>query len=138
MVGDDAVCAADTQQLWCRLESVAVDAIGAGGERVVAARQWQRANEIALDDPQQLPRQDWTAVAFHEFIADPAETVRRLCEFTGVRFDEALQARTAGALPQSRSTHTPPAVDKWRRNEAAIERVLPAIEPCYHRLRALR
>jgi len=104
----------------------------------LAARQLQKANEIALDDLQQLPREDWTAVGFHDLIADPAATVRRLCEFADVPFDEALRARTAGALPQSRSTHTPPAADKWRRNEAAIERVLPAIESCYQRLRALR
>ena len=104
----------------------------------VAAWQWLQANEIALEDLQQLPREDWTAVGFHELVADPAGTVRRVCEFVGVAFDEALQRRTASALPQSRSTHTPPAADKWRRNEAAIERVLPDVESCWQRLRELR
>jgi hypothetical protein len=103
----------------------------------IAARQWQQANEIALDDLQQLPREQWTAVGFHDLLAERAATVRRLCEFVGVPFDQALQARTAGALPQSRSTQTPPAPDKWRGNEAAIERVLPDIESCWQRLRAL-
>jgi hypothetical protein len=103
----------------------------------IAARQWQTANEIALDDLQALPREQWTAVGYHELIADPAATVRRLCEFAGVAFDPALAARTAGALPLSRSTHTPPESDKWRRNEAAIEGVLPDLESCRRRLRAL-
>jgi LPS sulfotransferase NodH len=105
----------------------------------VAARQWLTANEIALDDLQELPRQDWTAVSFHDLVGDPAATVRRLCEFAGVEFDAALQARTANAaLPQSRSTHTAPAPDKWLKNKPAIERVLPDLQSCWQRLRALR
>jgi LPS sulfotransferase NodH len=103
----------------------------------IAALQWQRANEIALDDLQQLPGERWTAVGYHDFLADPAATVRRLCEFAGVPFDRTLAARTSGVLPQSRSTHTPPAPDKWRRHEDAIERVLPEIESCCQRLWAL-
>ena len=103
----------------------------------VAAHQWRSANEIALDDLESLPREQWTAVACRDLVADPAATVRRLCEFTGVPFDAALLARTARVLPLSRYTHTPPAPDKWRRNEAAIERVLPDLEACWRRLRAL-
>ena len=103
----------------------------------IAGWQWQKANEIALDDLQELPREQWMAVGFHDLLADPAATVRRLCEFAGVPFDPALQARTVGALPRSRSTHTPPAPGKWRSNEADIERVLPDIESCWQRLRAL-
>jgi hypothetical protein len=91
-----------------------------------------------LDDLQELPREDWTVVGFHELIADPAATVRRLCQFAGVAFDDALRVRTTSALPHSRSTHTPPAADKWRRNEATIERVLPVVESCWPRLRGLR
>jgi hypothetical protein len=103
----------------------------------IAARQWRQVNEIALADLQQLPQEQWTAVGLHDLLADPGHTVRRLCEFAGVPFDEPLQARTAGALPRSRSTHTPPAQDKWRRNEADIQRVLGEIEPCWRRLREL-
>jgi LPS sulfotransferase NodH len=103
----------------------------------IAAWQWQCANRTALDDLQQLPRGDWTSVAYHEFLADPAATLRRLCGFAGVPFDAALQARTAAALPLSRHTHTLPAPDKWRRNEAQILRVLPGLETTWQRLRAL-
>ncbi|HEY4444396.1 MAG TPA: sulfotransferase, partial [Steroidobacteraceae bacterium] len=103
----------------------------------IAARQWLKANETALEDLQQLPREQWAAVSYHGLLADPAATVRRLCEFAGVPFDQTLEQRTAGALSPSRSAHTPPAPDKWRRNEADIERVLPDLESCWQRLSAL-
>ncbi|MDV6330928.1 sulfotransferase [Asticcacaulis sp. 201] len=103
----------------------------------VAAWQWRCANDTALDDLRQLPPEDWTSVNYHDFLADPAEAVRRLCRFSGVAFDAALQARTAGQLPASRHTHTPPSPDKWRRNADAILRVLPGLDATWHRLRAL-
>ena len=103
----------------------------------IAAWQWRQANEIALDDLQRLPRDRWLAVGHHDFVARPAATVERLCRFIGVPFHQTLRARTAGPLPLSRSTHTPPAPDKWRRNGAAIDGVLPELAGCWQRLRAL-
>lgn len=103
----------------------------------VAAWQWRSANQTALEDLQQLPPEDWTSVAYHEFLADPEGVTRRLCDFTGVPFDAALQTRVAGRLPLSRHTHTAPAPDKWRRHEDAILRALPGLEACWQRLRAL-
>lgn len=103
----------------------------------VAAWQWQCTNETALDDLSNLPCEDWTSVAYHELVADPAGTIRRLCSFAGVPFDAALQARTAAALPPSRHTLTAPAPEKWRRDEASINRVLPGLEACWQRLRSL-
>ena len=103
----------------------------------IAAQQWRQANEIALDDLQALPRAQWTAVSYHALLADPEATVRRLCGFAGVPFDEALRLRTRGALPLSRFTLTAPAAGKWRRHEAAITAVLPGIEGCWQRLSKL-
>lgn len=103
----------------------------------VAAWQWRRANEIALDDLQQLSPGDWTSIAYHDLLADPAAAARRLVAFAGVGFDDVLEARTAGPLPLSRHTHTAPAPDKWRRNEVAVARVLPGLEATWRRLAAL-
>jgi Sulfotransferase family/Aspartyl/Asparaginyl beta-hydroxylase len=103
-----------------------------------AAQQWQRTNDTVLQDLQQLPAQRWTSVAFHDFIADPAATVQRLCRFMEMPFDAALQARTAAPLPLSRYTHTPPAADKWRSNAAAIEPELAQLEATWQKLQSLR
>jgi LPS sulfotransferase NodH len=104
---------------------------------VIAAFQWETTNRVVLDDLGTLPRERWTSLSYAELIADPAHTMRRLCQFIGVEADSALVQRASGPLPLSRYTLTPPAADKWRRNEAAIRRVLPAIDATWQRLKAL-
>lgn len=103
----------------------------------IAAHQWRVTNETVLDDLARLPRDRWTSVSLAAFLDDPSATVRRLCGFLGQPFDDALAARTAAPLPPSRYTHTAPAPGKWQRNATAIEQVLPGLEACWQRLRAL-
>jgi hypothetical protein len=103
----------------------------------VAAYQWDCTNRTVLDDLAALPRDRWVSLCHADLLADPRTTVRRLCEFGGIHFDAALEARTGGALPLSRHTQTPPATDKWRRHEAEILRVLPSIEGTWRRLRQI-
>jgi hypothetical protein len=90
-----------------------------------------------LADLGSLPRENWTAVGYADLIGAPRQAILRLCDFAGVPFDAALEARTSTTLPLSRYTHTPPASEKWRRNEEAIARVLPASGACWRRLREL-
>lgn len=122
---------------WSLLLPSGWQALRGASPETVAAWQWRSANQTALEDLQQLPREDWTSVAYHDFLADPEKVTRRLCDFADVPFDGALQARTAGQLPLSRHTHTAPAPDKWRRHEDAILSALPGLEACWQRLRAL-
>lgn len=103
----------------------------------IAAFQWATTNTIALDDLEKLPRERWTAVSYADLLANPEVTVRRLCEFLRIEVDPALAQRITAPLPHSRYTLTPPAADKWRANEALIERVLPEVQPVWNRLLAL-
>jgi hypothetical protein len=103
----------------------------------IAAFQWETTNRIVLDDLGTLPRQRWTSLSYADLLADPAHAVRRLCQFIGIEADPALLQRASGPLPLSRYTLTPPAADKWRRNEAAIRRVLLAIDATWQRLREI-
>ncbi len=91
----------------------------------IAAFQWATTNRIILDDLQARPAARWTVVNYAHLLGDPAGEVRRICEFAGLEFDAALAARCASPLPASRHTLTPPATEKWRRNEAEVLRVLP-------------
>ncbi len=103
----------------------------------IAAFQWQSANRIALDDLAQLPRERWTSVRYEELVADPRGTIERLCRFSGIDFDAALDLRVRGALPLSRYTHSAPDADKWRRREREVLAVLPTVRATWERLEAL-
>lgn len=103
----------------------------------VAAYQWQRTNEIILDDLAAGPRERWLALSYADLLRDPAAVVRRICEFADLGFDAALAAHTAAPLPASRHTLTTPAPDKWRQNEAAVASVMPSVEATWRRLQSL-
>lgn len=104
----------------------------------IAAYQWESTNRIVMDDLQWLPEERWTAVNYADFLADPKATVQRLCRFAAVEFDAASAARVAAPLPLSRYTQTPPERDKWRRNEAIVQRAMPAVEATWERLKRLQ
>jgi hypothetical protein len=100
----------------------------------IAAFQWSTTNRILLDDLEALPRERWIAVNYSDLISEPAVAIERLCAFSGISFCGALAERAASPLPLSRFTQTPPAPDKWRRNETAIMRVMPSIRTTWQRL----
>ncbi len=103
----------------------------------IAAFQWDSINRIVLDDLASLPPERWTAVNYAHLVGAPRATIERLCRFLGIDLDPALAARLAAPLPASRFTLTAPAADKWRMNQAQIERVLPMIASTWQRLKAL-
>jgi len=103
----------------------------------IAAFQWSRANQIALDDLAALPHERWMALSYADLVADSAASIERICSFAGIEMDTALRDRLKFPLPLSRFTQTPPAKDKWRRNGEAIERVLPSLAAVWERLQAL-
>jgi hypothetical protein len=104
----------------------------------IAAWQWDSANRYICDDLAALPREHWTVVRYDELRDSAAATLGRLCAFLGMDVDRRLAQRLAQPLPRSRHTHTPPAPDKWRKNAELIDRVLPAVESTWLRLRQLR
>jgi len=104
----------------------------------IAAYQWESANRIALDDLERLPDARWIPVDYSELIAAPSAVIGRICAFAGLAVDPGLSARLAWPLPLARHTLTPPAVDKWQRDVAAVQRVLPPVEPTWQRLLSLR
>jgi hypothetical protein len=104
----------------------------------IAAWQWDSANRYIADDLAALPRESWTVVRYDELRDSPRTAIERTCAFLGMDVDPGLARRLAEPLPLSRHTHTPPAPDKWRKNAEPIDRVLPAVESTWRRLRQLR
>ena len=103
----------------------------------IAAFQWSTANSIALDDLAQLAPGRWMSLNHAQFVAHPAAQVERICRFIGIEMDARLESRVSQALPLSRFTQTPPDPNKWRRNAALIEPVLPEVEAVWRRLQEL-
>jgi hypothetical protein len=104
----------------------------------IAAFQWETTNRIVLDDLSALPQARWTSLDYGDLIAQPRDTILRICDFAAIAPDENLMTRISQPLPMSRYTQTPPSPDKWKANQAAVERVLPSAEHTWQRLRALR
>jgi hypothetical protein len=100
----------------------------------IAAFQWLRTNEIILGDLAQLPRERWMSLSYGAFLADPQALTRRICDFAWLDLDERMAAYLARPLPLSAYTMSPPAKEKWRKNEAAISRVMPQMEATLARL----
>lgn len=44
----------------------------------IAADQWRRTVETAIDDLERIPATSWTGVSFHDLVADPVATTLRL------------------------------------------------------------
>lgn len=104
----------------------------------IAAWQWDSANRYVCDDLAALPREHWTVVRYDELRDSAPATLDRLCTFLGLDVDRSLAQRLAAPLPLSRQTQTPPGRDKWRSNQALIDRVMPSIESTWLRLQQLR
>lgn len=100
----------------------------------IAAAQWEATNRMLLDDLEQLPRDQWCTVSYTDLLADPQQTVERLCRFADLEWTEDLRNT---ALPIARHTLTPPAPHKWKRNAAELEPVLPQVRGTVQRIKDL-
>lgn len=101
----------------------------------VAAFQWSATNSTLLDDLAMLPAARWTVIDYDSFILDPIRTIKRVCRFAELEYDEGLFGRLSRPLPAAKHTLTPADPQKWKRNEAAVRSILPLLEVTWSRLR---
>jgi hypothetical protein len=103
----------------------------------IVKQQWCITNQIILDDLEQLPAPQWCAVSYEELLADPTNTVQRLCEFADTPFGQRMRELVQAPLKPSRYTLSRPDPDKWRKNAAELESILPQVSAMDARLRNL-
>jgi uncharacterized protein (TIGR03032 family) len=56
----------------------------------IVARQWTTTAGIVLDDLEALPPERWAITDYARLLDEPREELRRLCQFLGIRYDQAL------------------------------------------------
>jgi len=93
----------------------------------ICAFQWASANRIILDDLAKISADRWMACSYESLTADVHGTARRICDFAGLEMDDHFLRHLAAPLPLSKYTHTRPAPEKWRKNEAEILAVMDQV-----------
>jgi hypothetical protein len=100
----------------------------------IAAYQWALSHDVMLKDLARLDHARWTACSFEDFLADPADTVKRIEQFCGLTHDDKLARHCEDPLPHSRYTQTPPSANKWRAYQNEISSVFPKILPVVRKI----
>ena len=99
----------------------------------IAAAQWQRTQDILLDDLAVVDPKRVFALTYRDFLADPGLHIAQICAFAGIGWDRG----TPSNLPLSAHTVTPPHPDKWLRHQSLMAPYLPALQATDERARAL-
>jgi uncharacterized protein (TIGR03032 family) len=99
----------------------------------IVAHQWATATDILLDDLETLSAESWCIASYDRLVADARSEIERICAFVGVGWDRALDA----PLPPSRTTLTSPDPEKWRKNAAELEPMMPIVRDVAARARQL-
>jgi LPS sulfotransferase NodH len=98
----------------------------------IVATQWATTTEIMIADLLAIPAERVRALQYEEFKAAPQPIVRSLAKSLDLGWDRDV----GSALPLSKTTISPPRVDKWRRLEPQIEAVFPIVEAANAKARA--
>jgi len=102
----------------------------------VCAYQWTTANTMALDAAPEVPEDQWVHVRYEDIFNHPVEMFDAIFQRLNLPFEDNVRRRCEALAEHPTSIVSgPPARQKWLgRNRAAIERILPAIEPLMTRL----
>lgn len=101
-------------------------ALSAASLAEICVAQWTMTMRIMLADLERLPPERRCAVDFNSLRADPKAELQRLCELTGLEWDEAMGATIGRGAPET-----------WRRRESEVEQVIAATGELAERARAL-
>ncbi len=98
----------------------------------IVARQWATAMNVLIDDLASLPPHRVRSIDYDDVIAAPQRAMEDLSASLDLAWDRVLGAH----LPQSKTTVSQPARDKWRANEEVIEMVWPLVKATDEKARA--
>jgi len=94
----------------------------------LAAKQWQVANQMILQDIKQLPKQDWYFLDYQDLIKHPKNSVQKLSQFAGLTWDEQINAHVSKSLPVTQVTLSKPTANKWKKQAVWLKPLLVECE----------
>ncbi len=103
----------------------------------IVARQWLVTNQTILHDLYKLPDERWCAIEYDSLLANTLSELQRLCHFSQIIFGQRMHEVASKPLKLSKYTLTAPQPDKWTKNAAEIEPVIPSTEQLMAILRRL-
>ena len=98
------------------------------------AHQWIQSNRYALDSLTKLDQDRVIKVSYEDMCEKPGEIVKNICDFVNIKYEDKLQEYAEKPPVVSTALFEKPKNDKWKKNQAAIEKVLPMIEPMMNEL----
>lgn len=101
------------------------------------AQQWLVTNQTILDDLHEVPDRHWCAIEYNSLLANTVSELQRLCHFSQIIFGPRMHEVASKPLKLSKYTLTAPQPDKWKKNAAELEPVIPSTEQLMATLRGL-
>ena len=92
----------------------------------IAAFQWLESQKAILNGLKALSSDRWMGVDYASFIADPDGAMTDIASFCGL--ESTAKTVVTTSMPLSSSTVSQPAPEKWRRYEAVMEPLFPALK----------
>ena len=93
------------------------------------AHQWIQSNRYALDSLNKLDSDRVIKVRYEDICENPGESIKNICDFIDIKYEDKLQEYAEKPPVVSTGLFEKPKQDKWKKNQEAIEKILPMIDP---------
>lgn len=123
---------------WCFLMPPNWPELSGQPHHAIAAAQWRTANDAIMRGLGALDPEDWHCLDYDDLAARPGPALEAIARFAGLDLGGALRLVAMGAMPMSSSVLAAPHPDKWKRHEAAIGEIWPAIRGTVEQCREFR
>lgn len=98
-----------------------------GSLEELCAYQWKKSIEAILEDFQYIPKDQKITISYEELTTNTHDVLQQVCKFAELDFHPKL-AKLAQKPPEVNYLDSRPQADKWRKNEDAINKVIPGIK----------
>jgi hypothetical protein len=94
----------------------------------VCAFQWKESNRYALDALEKLAPEKYIKIKYEDLIKDSPKTISQIANFIEVPYEGRLKYFAEKPPVVSTPLLDRPKADKWKKNEEAINRIMPMLE----------